>query len=146
VVSFEVNGQEHVFYANTDYVSASVGGGRFDLSASGLIAPSVEVSLSRYDGPDTYVIGETGPGFARLVVGDLVYETTGPQADGSITISSARCSTKTMYDPVTGITGPFTTCHVSGNFAFAAVSEAGRWAVVTRGSFSAKTFRGGEAT
>jgi hypothetical protein len=99
VVSFEVNGQEHVFRSNTDYVSASVAGGHFDLSASGLTAPSVQVSLSRYDGPATYAIGEGGPGCARLVVSDVVYQTTSPEGDGSITISSARSACRRCTTP-----------------------------------------------
>jgi hypothetical protein len=143
VVSFEVNGQAHVYHATTDFVGAGVDGERLAVRASGLNVPALRLDLSGYYGPATYALGEAGPGFARLTVGDIVYQTTGPENDGSLTISSARCSTRTEHDPVTGITGPVTTCAVRGTFAFIAASETGEVVVVTRGSFSATSVRGG---
>ena len=140
--SFEVNGQAHFFDSPTDDVRASVAGEHFSLHVSRLNGPSLDFNLTGYDGAATYGLGEASPGFARLSVGDLVYETTGPQADGSLIISSAHCSTETWHDPVTGITGPVTTCRVRGTFAFAAVSQTGKWVVVTQGSFSATSIRG----
>ena len=140
--SFEVNGQAYVLESPSDGVHASVAGDRFSLSASRLNGPSLEIDLTGYRGAATYALGEAGRGFARLTVGDLVYETTGPQGNGSLRISSAQCSTETWHDPVTDITGPVTLCHVRGTFAFTAVSGTGKWIVVTQGSFSARSVRG----
>lgn len=141
-VSFKVDGQLHVFHPNTENVSVSVRGETFSLGASNLIEGLyLNLDLSGYTGPATYGLG-TSPGHGRLVVGGIAYETIPPNGDGSLTISSAQCTTKTEYDPVTGITGPVTTCHVRGSFAFVGVSDTGATVAVTDGEFKATSVRG----
>jgi hypothetical protein len=143
-LSFQLDGQVHVFRSNTEYLSMSIAGPTFSLiAADATYALSLEFALFGYTGPATYGLGEPGQDSGRLAVNGVVYHTAPPEGQGSLTISSVQCSTKTTTDPVTGITGPVTTCHAQGTFGLNGVSETGTTAVVTGGRFKATSVRGG---
>ena len=142
VVAFKVDGQLYVLHSNTEQVHVTLHDEILGLGAgNALEGIDLRLDLSGYTGPGTYGLG-TASGHGRLVVAGVGYETAPPKGDGSLTISSAACTTQTEYDPVTGITGPVTTCHVQGRFAFVGVSEAGATVAVTEGDFKATSVRG----
>ena len=137
-VSFMLQGQRYVLSPSTDYVTASITSTSLSVSANDYVTqkPSIELWIGGYQGARTYELGAGAEqdGDGRLIAGGVVYS-TGYGGQGSVKVSGEACRTRTVYDPVTGITGPLTFCGLSGTFSFVGLDEAGASASITGGAF-----------
>ena len=139
-VRFRLNGEPQVFRSNTEFLTLTLTDGSFRLSAADYVRDpdlALEISLASYHGPGTYAVG-----YARLTVGQEIYETAGDRGQGTIAITQASCRTEVVTDPVTGITGPVAFCQARGTFSLVAVTGGGATAAVTDGRFSLTSVRG----
>jgi len=139
-VRFRLNGEPQLLRSNTEFLTLTLTDRTFHLSAADYVREpdlALEISLASYHGPGTYPVG-----YARLTVGEEIYETAGDRGQGTIAISQASCRTEVTTDPVTGITGPVAICRARGSFTLVAVAGEGATAAVTDGRFSLTSVRG----
>jgi hypothetical protein len=143
-VSFRLDGELQQFRQNTSGVSLSVRGAWFTLSVADYLREqdlSLEISLQHYQGVGTYPLGDADDR-ARLAIGEQVYETTGSQGRGTLTVTEASCRTEVATDPATGITGDFEICHARGTFSLVGVSQSGETVTLTEGTFRGTSVQG----